>query len=263
MYYAIAALLALIADQALKYYVTLNIPLGDGVITLIPGFMSLVNYHNTGAAFSMLSGGGARWAFVVLALSFTAAVIYLIANRKIPSKALCWTLTMVAAGAMGNAIDRAFYGYVVDMFRTDFMNFAIFNVADIFITIGGFALCAAILLMPSDKDKKELLLDDEDGVVEQEKSGIKLFSEKPQLPEDIQERRRTGKLYGEKKPLDAKDPFAEFESMPKTFEKPKKKERSEDIPASDHDEEIDRLTKQLQDELSLESILDEFGDGTV
>ena len=125
MYYAIAALLILIADQALKYYITLNVPLGEGVIPMIPGFMSLVNYHNTGAAFSMLSGGGARWAFVVLALSFTAATIYLIANRKLPSKFLCWTLTFVAAGAMGNAIDRAFYGYVVDMFRTDFMNFAI------------------------------------------------------------------------------------------------------------------------------------------
>jgi len=264
LYYAIAALLALIADQALKYYVTLNIPLGDGVITLIPGFMSLVNYHNTGAAFSMLSGGGARWAFVVLALSFTAAVIYLIANRKIASKALCWTLTMVAAGAMGNAIDRAFYGYVVDMFRTDFMNFAIFNVADIFITIGGFALCLAILMMPSDKDKKDLLLDDDEPAAEQDKSGIKLFSEKPQLPIEVQERRRTGKLYGEKKPVNAQDPFAEFENMPKTFEKPKKKDRSVSDTAAVHDDqEIDRLTKQLQDELSLESILEEFGDGTV
>ena len=62
MYYAIAALLILIADQALKYYITLNVPLGEGVIPMIPGFMSLVNYHNTGAAFSMLSGGGARYA---------------------------------------------------------------------------------------------------------------------------------------------------------------------------------------------------------
>lgn len=266
MLYAIAALLVLIADQALKYYVTLNIPLGDGVITLIPGFMSLVNYHNTGAAFSMLSGGGARWAFVVLAVSFTAAVIYLIANRKLPSKALCWTLTMVAAGAMGNAIDRAFYGYVVDMFRTDFMDFAIFNIADIFITLGGFALCAAIVMMPSEKNQDELIYDaNGENPVEPEKSpGVKLFSEKPQLPEDVQERRRTGKLYGERKPLDAKDPFAEFENMPKTFEKPKKTTdpRQETSPSAE-DQAIDQLTKQLQDELSLESILDEFSDGNI
>ena len=266
MYYAIAALLALIADQALKYYVTLNIPLGDGVIPFIPGFMSLVNYHNTGAAFSMLSGGGARWAFVVLALSFTAATVYLIMNRKITSKFLCWTLTMVAAGAMGNAIDRAFYGYVVDMFRTDFMNFAIFNIADIFITIGGFLLCVAILMMPSEKDQKDLAYEEEYGEErpESEKNlGVKLFSEKPQLPEDIAERRRTGKLYGEKKPVDSNDPFAEFEKMPKRFDKPQNP--SKEVLEQDAKEtrELDQLTKKLQEEISLEAILDEFGDGTV
>ena len=148
MLYAIVALLVLIADQALKYYVTLNIPLDEGVITMIPGVMSLVNYHNYGAAFSMLSGFGARWAFVVLAVAFTVGVIYALVNRRVQSKFLAWTLVMVAAGAVGNAIDRALYGYVVDMFRTDFMNFAIFNVADIFITLGGFGLCLAILRMP-------------------------------------------------------------------------------------------------------------------
>jgi len=266
VYYAIAALLVLIADQALKYYVTLNIPLGDGVIPLIPGFMSLVNYHNTGAAFGMLSDSGARWAFVVLAVSFTAAVIYMIANRKIPSNPLRWTLTMVAAGAMGNAIDRAFYGYVVDMFRTDFMNFAIFNVADIFITLGGFALCLAILMMPSEKDKKDLVYEEEYGEErpEQEKNlGVKLFSEKPQLPEEVQERRRTGKLYGEKKPVDSKDPFAEFEKMPKRFEKTKKDMEEEQMQKAEEAMHMDRLTKQLQEEMSLESILNEFGDGTV
>lgn len=266
MYYAIAALLVLIADQALKYYVTLNIPLGDGVITLIPGFMSLVNFHNTGAAFSMLSGGGARWAFVVLALSFTAAVIYLIVNRKIRSKSLRWTLTMVAAGAMGNAIDRAFYGYVVDMFRTDFMDFAIFNVADIFITIGGFALCLAILLTPSEKDQKDLIYEEEYGEErpsEEKNPGVKLFSEKPQLPEDIAERRRTGKLYGEKKPLDSKDPFAEFEKMPTRFEKNKKPSAEALEQDAKETHELDQLTKKLQEEMSLEAILDEFGDGTV
>lgn len=266
MYYAIAALLALIADQALKYYVTLNIPLGDGVSPFIPGFMSLVNYHNTGAAFSMLSGGGARWAFVVLALSFTAATVYLIMNRKITSKFLCWTLTMVAAGAMGNAIDRAFYGYVVDMFRTDFMNFAIFNVADIFITCGGIALCAAILFTPSEAKSDEQPYDEEDETAPKAKAPrIKLFSEKAQLPEDVAERRRTGKLYGEKKPVDSKDPFAEFEEMPKTFEKPKKpaapsmEELAENARA---DAAADRLAAQLQDELSLDAILNEYADGT-
>lgn len=258
MYYAIAALLALIADQALKYYVTLNIPLNEGVVTLIPGIMSLVHHRNTGAAFSMLSGGGARWAFVVLAVAFTAAVIYMILHRTIKSKLMNWTLVLVAAGAMGNAIDRALYGYVVDMFRTDFMNFAIFNVADIFITIGGFGLCLAILMMPSDnkKDEKESEDEDEEPAVRQENvTSIKLFNAKLQPSEEVKESRRTGKLYKEK-PVDSKDPFAEFEKMPTHFDTPKK-----DLPSPEEMKAADALAKQLQDEMSIDAILNEFADG--
>lgn len=255
MLYAIAALLILIADQAVKYYVTLNIPLDEGVVTLIPGVMSLVNYHNTGAAFSMLSGGGARWAFVWLALCVTVGVSYLMINRKIKNKDLCWSLVLISAGAMGNAIDRAFYGYVVDMFRPDFMNFAIFNVADIFITLGGAALCIVILLMPSEKDHKTPALYEEDEPSKKQLKlpGIKLFSEKTELPENIRTSRQTGKLYGEKKPIDAKDPFGEFAKMPTSFDKPKAAEAP--VPDSGSSDE---LVQQLQAELSLEAILDEF-----
>lgn len=260
MYYAIAALLALIADQALKYYVTLNIPLNEGVVPLIPGIMSLVHHRNTGAAFSMLSGGGARWAFVVLAAAFTAAVIYMILHRTIKSKLMNWTLVMVAAGAVGNAIDRALYGFVVDMFRTDFMNFAIFNVADIFITVGGFGLCLAILLMPSDKKKDEKAFDteadDEPAVRQENVTSIKLFNSKLQPSEEIKESRRTGKLYGDKKPVNPKDPFGEFEKMPNHFEPSKK-----DLPSPAEMQAADELAKQLQDEMNIDALLKEFADG--
>lgn len=266
MLYAIAALLVLIADQGLKYYVTLNIPLGGGVVTLIPGVMSLVNYHNTGAAFSMLSDAGARWAFVVLALAFSGAVGYLIINRLIRSKPLRWTLVLIAAGAMGNAIDRALYGYVVDMFRTDFMDFAIFNVADIFITLGGVVLCILILLMPSEQGKKDrpFRRKDETGTKPMKPAGIKLFSEKPKLTEETQTRRRTGKLYGEKKPYDKENPFAEFEQMPTSFESPKAPEPTPEELLQNLKEEqaAERLANQIQAELSLEAILNEYVDGT-
>ena len=256
MLYAIAALLVLIADQALKYYVTLNIPLDEGVITLIPGVMSLVNFHNTGAAFSMLSGGGARWAFVVLAVAFTIGISYAIINRRIKDKFLRWTLVLIAAGAMGNAIDRALYGYVVDMFRTDFMNFAIFNVADIFITLGCIALCFAILRMPGD-DKAPA-----DGEKTEKKPGIKLFSDKKALPDEVAERRRTGKLYGEKKPVNTADPFAEFADMPTVLTQPKEEPTADEVIAAIRAEEAaERLAAQLENEMTLDSILDEYTDG--
>lgn len=257
MLYAIAALLILIADQALKYYVTLNIPLDEGVMTFIPGLMSLVRYHNTGAAFSMLSGGGARWAFVVLAAAFTAATIYIILHRTIKSPMINWAMVLVSAGAVGNAIDRAFYGYVVDMFRTDFMNFAIFNIADIFICIGGFFLCLGILLMPdsSKKDEKSEAAEDEPEVRQENVTNLKLFSSKLQPPEEIQESRRTGKLFKDK-PVNAENPFAEFEKMPTTFEQPKK-----DRPSPEEMQAADRIAKQLSDEMSIDALLKEFGDG--
>ncbi len=258
MLYLIAALLILIADQALKYYVTLNIPLGEGVVPFIPNIMSLVHYRNTGAAFSMLSGGGARWAFVVLAVAFTAATVYIILHRTIKSPMINWAMVLVSAGAVGNAIDRAFYGFVVDMFRTDFMNFAIFNIADIFICIGGFFLCLGILLMPSDnkKDEKQEDAPEEELEVRQENvTGLKLFSSSLQPSEEVKESRRTGKLFKEK-PVDPDNPFKEFEKMPTSFEKPKK-----DSISPEEMQAADKLAKEISDEMSIDALLKEFGDG--
>lgn len=265
MLYLIAALAILIADQALKYYVTLNIPLDEGVVAFIPHVMSLVHYRNTGAAFSMLSGGGARWAFVVLAVAFTAATVHIILHRTIKSPMVNWAMVLVSAGAVGNAIDRAFYGYVVDMFRTDFMNFAIFNIADIFICIGGFFLCLGILLMPDDskKDKKteELPCEPtEDGeeipeVRQETVNNLRLFSSKVPVPDEVKESRRTGKLFKEK-PVNTENPFAEFEKMPKSFDPPKK-----DSISPEEMQTADKLAKEISDEMSIDSLLKEFGDG--
>ena len=81
MFYAIAVVLVLIADQALKYWVSLNIELNVGEQALIPGVIKLVNIHNSGAAFGLLSGGGWRWVFVVIAVVFTVVVIYALKQR--------------------------------------------------------------------------------------------------------------------------------------------------------------------------------------
>ena len=126
------------ADQAVKFLVKANIPLGEHR-GLIPHVVGLTHIHNTGAAFSMLSG--ARWFFVVLTVAFAVFAIWLILAKKITHPLGKWTLVLVVGGALGNLIDRAAYGYVVDMFETLFMNFAIFNVADIFVVVGGILFC--------------------------------------------------------------------------------------------------------------------------
>lgn len=149
MFYAIAVVLVLIADQALKYWVSLNIDLNTGEQALIPGFIKLVNIHNSGAAFGLLGGGGWRMVFVVVALVFAVVVVYALKRDLIRGKLGRWAAVGVLAGSIGNCIDRVAYGYVVDMFKFEFLGDsrlnAIFNVADVFISCCGVLFCLYII----------------------------------------------------------------------------------------------------------------------
>jgi len=148
MIYAIAAVLALILDQAVKYWTTVNIVVDTGEAKLLPGFLHLANVHNTGAAFSFLEG--ARWFFVAVCILFVAVVIYALAKDFLTGRVSRWSAVAIMAGAIGNCIDRIVCGYVVDMFEFDFLifgkRFPVFNVADIYITLGVIVLCICILL---------------------------------------------------------------------------------------------------------------------
>lgn len=144
MLYAIVAVLALIVDQLVKYWTTVKIVVDTGEAKLIPGFIHLANVHNTGAAFSFLEG--ARWFFVVLCIVFVAVVVYVLVKNIVRQPLARWMAVLVMAGAIGNCIDRIVCGYVVDMFEFEFMRFPVFNVADIYITVGAVIFCICILL---------------------------------------------------------------------------------------------------------------------
>lgn len=141
----IAALVA--ADQLVKYLVRVNIPL-HGSAGFLPYIMDLTYVQNTGAAFSILRDH--TWALALLSAVVSVGLVWLlIRTARFP---LLWklSLSLVIAGAVGNLIDRAFLGFVTDMFRTLFMDFAIFNVADICITVGG-TLCAVCVVFFGDR----------------------------------------------------------------------------------------------------------------
>lgn len=147
MIYAIVAVLVLIADQAVKFWTTKNIVLGasgDDCVELIRGFVRMTNVHNQGAAFSILQG--ARWPLVVVTAVFVVVIIVLISREIIHTPFGRWTAILVMAGAIGNCIDRALYGYVVDMFEFEFFTFPVFNVADIFITVAGILFCIHLIV---------------------------------------------------------------------------------------------------------------------
>ena len=137
MWYAIVAILILIADQGLKYWVTLNIPLDTGHVTLIPGVLELTNIHNNGAAFSILQHAP-HWIFVIFTVVFAAIAVFCLRRNVVHGKVGRWSVVLVLAGAVGNCIDRILSGYVVDMFNFLFVRFAVFNLADIFIVVAGF-----------------------------------------------------------------------------------------------------------------------------
>ena len=138
----ISILLLILLDQAVKGYVVKEIPLG-GMRRFIPKVVSLTYLKNSGAAFSMLENQ--QWFFTIITLiAMGAAFVYLYRHIK-GSIWLLLGLALIISGGIGNFIDRLRQGFVVDMFHLDFMNFAIFNVADSYLTVGVFLLLILML----------------------------------------------------------------------------------------------------------------------
>ncbi|MEM7289413.1 MAG: signal peptidase II [Pseudomonadota bacterium] len=128
-------------DQISKWFTEAYLPMQD-LMEVLP-FLGLYRTYNYGVAFSMLSGLG-RWPLVFLTLAIIAFVLWLWRSLE-PSRILsAFGFALVIAGALGNLIDRIGLGYVIDMifFHIDALNFqfAVFNLADTFITLGAIAI---------------------------------------------------------------------------------------------------------------------------
>ncbi|MEM8594797.1 MAG: signal peptidase II, partial [Pseudomonadota bacterium] len=114
--------------------------LKDGVVIEVFSFLEFHLAHNYGAAFSMLSeaGGWQRWFFLVFSLVVSVVLIFWILKLSKQEKFLAVALALILGGGIGNLIDRAMLGYVVD-FISVFYNehvFPTFNVADSAISVG-------------------------------------------------------------------------------------------------------------------------------
>ena len=116
-----------------------------GVRTAIPGVVSWAYTENRGAAFSMLSDR-APWLLILLtAALILAIVIYLLSHPDAPAmeRAGLW---LIAGGGLGNLWDRLVYGCVIDFIRLDFVRFAVFNPADIFVCTGAGLVVLSVIL---------------------------------------------------------------------------------------------------------------------
>ena len=151
VYFALAAGLVAL-DQLVKYLVSTYIPLG-GSVPFLPYIMDLTYVRNTGAAFSMLEEH--TWLLTIISAAVSVVLAAALARGFFKHPLGRVTLALLLAGAVGNLIDRAAHGYVVDMFRTLFMDFAVFNVADICVVVGGIAAAAYYLFLYDRLEGKE------------------------------------------------------------------------------------------------------------
>ena len=137
MIYTAGALLALgllALDQWVKDWVSAHIPLGEG-LPFLPGFIELRTVHNYGSAWSSFSGQ--RWLLLALTSAIVLAVTLLLAKRVVRHPLGVLSCCLILSGGVGNIVDRARLGYVVDMFHFEFWpSYPVFNVADICVVSG-------------------------------------------------------------------------------------------------------------------------------
>lgn len=141
VFYGLVVAIAVALDQWIKYLVETTLAMHEKVDVL--PFLALYRTYNTGIAFSMFSSVGDT-GLIVLTAAVVAFVAYL-ASRTTPEQAISRLgFALIVGGALGNLIDRSIHGHVIDyiLFHTPVWSFAIFNLADAFISVG-----AALVLL--------------------------------------------------------------------------------------------------------------------
>lgn len=147
----VGAALLVVADQLIKQWANAVLQ-PVGAITLLPGIVELRYYLNDGMAFSMLAGK--QTLLIVMTSIMLVCVLALLLLRKMnPWERVSWML--ILGGGVGNLIDRVLNGEVVDYINVLFMNFAVFNFADICITTGVIMLMLWVVYDSIKKDKEE------------------------------------------------------------------------------------------------------------
>lgn len=148
MYKFLLPLILVAADQGFKFLAVEYLK-GNGAVTVIPGIIGLRYAENTGAAFSILSG---KVDFLILITAVALVVLLLlILMKKIDTKFEEFCYLLIFSGGVGNLIDRVLQGKVVDYLEFLFIDFPIFNFADILVCcgVGLFAVYTVVTEFPS------------------------------------------------------------------------------------------------------------------
>ena len=149
----IFAALIVALDQFFKHWIMRTLDIGDVGPEVIPGILGLTRWENDGAMLNILSGQ--QW--LLAGIAFGAAIVLIMILLRY-NEGFWGTLGLAAVlgGTVGNLADRVFNGgKVVDMFRTLFIDFPIFNIADIFITLGFITFLVHFIVLTVKGEKNE------------------------------------------------------------------------------------------------------------
>ena len=155
MLYAVFTAMAaalLVLDQWFKFWIVENLPLGQSM-PFLPGIMQLRTVHNYGAAWSSFSG--MRWLLLLVTGAIVLTVLFVVVRGIVRHPLGLFSAFLVISGGLGNIIDRARLGYVVDMFDLTFMEYPVFNIADMCIVCGCILGCIYYLWFYEKYDKKD------------------------------------------------------------------------------------------------------------
>ena len=143
----------LVLDQVSKVIVRSAALAGVFPITVIPGVLEFDFVMNDGEAFGLASGFG--YTFVLLAVVVTVVTMLYLLRAPLLSRLEVVGLGMLVGGAIGNAIDRVLFGFVTDFIATTFIQFPVFNIADIGITVGvAIAFIGFVFFSPANADAR-------------------------------------------------------------------------------------------------------------
>ena len=144
------------ADQITKWMAVLHLKNQQPKV-LINNVFELYYLENRGAAFGIFQGK--RIAFLIITIVILAFLAYCFWNIPYTTKftALRCIIVLIGAGAVGNFIDRMSNGYVVDFFYFKLINFPIFNVADIYVTLSAIFLAILLLFRYKEEDLNVLV----------------------------------------------------------------------------------------------------------
>ena len=135
LYFIFLSLLICLLDQLSKYFISIDY---KSIVNTDLIFFTIDYVKNFGAAFNIFSGS--RIFLSTVSILFSLILIYFILKNNINKTIDLLSYSFILGGSLGNGIDRIFKGYVVDFINLNFINFPIFNLADIAINIGFFLL---------------------------------------------------------------------------------------------------------------------------